>query len=55
MTAAAEQLLRWEERGGEWRVLSTSGGEVLVGLFTCHGEEMGRVTVSPDALADLLG
>lgn len=38
-------LRRWEESGGEWRVLSTGDEWINVGLFACDGkEEMSRVS-----------
>ena len=44
-------LLRWEESGALWSVLSRRGAEVTVGLFRCDGgEEVDRITSSDPAL-----
>lgn len=41
------QLDRWIAAGGEWRVLSRAGDEIVVALLTCDGgEEMERITSS---------
>jgi hypothetical protein len=40
-----EVLSRWEESGGQWRVLGTGTEWIEVGLFACDGkEEMSRVS-----------
>ena len=40
-----EVLSRWEDSGGEWRILSTGDEWIEVGLFACDGkEEMSRVS-----------
>lgn len=45
MTSHLDQLVRWEESGGHWRVLQRTATEVTVGLFTCDGgTEMSRLT-----------
>jgi hypothetical protein len=42
--SALQDLVRWIDAGGEWRVVSR-GASVTVSLVTCDGgEEMGRVT-----------
>ena len=51
----ADELRRWLAAGGAARVLSRSGDEVLVGLYTCDGgEEMGRVTASEAVVRELV-
>ena len=48
-------LERWLASGGEARVLGRSGGDLVVGLFTCDGgEQMGRVVGPADDLMPLL-
>ncbi len=50
-----EALRRWEDAGGLWRVLSRSGGQVVVGLYRCDGgEEVDRISSSDDTLARYL-
>jgi hypothetical protein len=49
---ALEQLRRWEQSGGVWRVLSTPGPALEVALLTCDaGEEMARVRSTDPRLA----
>lgn len=49
VTGVIEELVRWENAGGTWRVLSQDDEQVTVGLFTCHGgDEMSRL-VAPVA------
>jgi hypothetical protein len=46
--SALEQVRRWEDSGGVWRVLSSPGPALEIALLTCDaGEEMARVR-SPD-------
>ena len=47
-------LRRWEAAGGLWRVLTRSDASVLIGLFSCNGEEMDRLTGSSAELDDFL-
>jgi hypothetical protein len=48
---ALEQLLRWEESGGTWEVVSDAGGMLVVDLLPCTGgQSVG--TIESDA-ADL--
>lgn len=49
-----EQALRWEESGGEWRILADLGDRVRVGLFTCTGEQMDQLEAGPDERDELL-
>ncbi len=39
-----EVLSRWEDSGGQWRILKMSDQWVTAGLFSCAGDEMSRVT-----------
>lgn len=39
-------LSRWEVQGGQWRVVTETEARLSVGLMSCGGEEMGRVTGS---------
>jgi hypothetical protein len=43
METPVEVLRRWEEHGGEWRVVSVGPGGAVVDLTTCHGEAMERL------------
>ena len=39
-----EVLARWEDSGGQWKVLNASADWIDIGLFTCDGgERMSRV------------
>ncbi len=39
-----DELRRWEQSGGGWRVVGRAGGGITVALLTCDGgEEMGRL------------
>ena len=54
-TDAVHDLERWLASGGEGRVLSETGGELVVGLFTCDGgEQMGQVAGPAEELRPLL-
>lgn len=45
-------LLRWEEAGGSWRVLTRGGGDVTVSLCRCDGgEEVDRIVSADPELA----
>ena len=45
-------LLRWENAGGSWRLLSHRDGEVCVSLCRCDGgEEVERIVSSDPELA----
>lgn len=37
-------LTRWEDSGGQWRILKSSDRFVTAGLLSCAGDEMSRVT-----------
>jgi len=52
-TSALEDLLRWQDSGGLWRVESRTSDGLAITLLTCTGaEEMARlVTTDPDILA----
>jgi hypothetical protein len=39
-------LSRWEVQGGQWRVVTETEARLTVGLMSCGGEEMSRVTGS---------
>ena len=55
VTDAARDLERWLASGGEGRVLSETGDELVVGLFTCDGgEQMGQVVGPASELRPLL-
>ena len=55
MTTAATDLERWIASGGDGRVLSETGDELVVGLFTCDGgEQMGQVVGPAEELRPLL-
>jgi hypothetical protein len=43
-------LSRWETQGGHWRVVNETGTWLTVGLMSCDGEEMSRVTSSRTAV-----
>jgi hypothetical protein len=48
-----DQLRRWEDGGGTWRVLALTSDHVEIALFTCSGgEEMARLRSSDPALLD---
>ena len=50
------KLLRWEESGAMWRVVSSTDSEVVVSLLTCTaGEEVERVRSADPALRAFLG
>jgi hypothetical protein len=46
-------LLRWEESGGVWQVMSETRSSVTISLLTCMGgEEVDRlISDDPDVLA----
>ena len=51
-----EKLRRWEDSGAVWRVLSRSGGTVVVALLTCSaGEEVDRLASDDPRLLDFVG
>jgi hypothetical protein len=53
-----EVLSRWEDSGGQWRILAETERWLTVGLFSCDGgEEMTRVTGerTPVVAAYLIG
>jgi len=52
-TGQLESLLRWQEAGGTWEVLTRSESSVTVALCRCDGGEVvDRVELSePDAVA----
>ena len=39
-----EVLSRWEVSGGNWQVMQSRDGWVEIGLFSCDGEQMSRVS-----------
>ena len=43
-------LERWEASGGHWRVLETRTDWVEVGLLSCDGEQMSRVSSARTAV-----
>lgn len=43
-------LTRWEDSGGQWRILKSSERWVTAGLFSCAGDEMSRVTSERTAM-----
>jgi uncharacterized protein len=50
------KLLRWEDSGAVWRVVSRTDSEVVVSLLTCTaGEEIERVRSADPALRAYLG
>lgn len=52
--SAYEQVRRWADSGGVWRVVSRTDERVEIVLLTCDaGEEMGRVTSTEPALLAL--
>jgi hypothetical protein len=51
-----EKLRRWEDSGAVWRVLSRTGGTVVVALLTCSaGEEVDRFTSDDPGLLAYVG
>jgi hypothetical protein len=51
-----DQVLRWEQAGGTWRVLTLSADAgVTVALDSCYGEEMSRLTSADPGLLAWLG
>jgi hypothetical protein len=51
MEKPLDVLRRWEEHGGEWRVVSVGPDGAVVDLTTCHGEPMERLdTDDPELL-----
>lgn len=53
---ALEQLRRWEESGGVWRVLPVPGPALEVALLTCDaGEEMARLRSDDPRLRAYVG
>jgi anti-sigma factor ChrR (cupin superfamily) len=50
------KLLRWQESGAVWRVVSSTDSDVVVSLLTCTaGEEVERVRSADPALRAFLG
>ena len=48
-------LQRWVDAGAVWRVLDRRPGEVIVGLFQCHGgEEVDRISSADPRLLRFL-
>ncbi|PZF81148.1 hypothetical protein [Jiangella anatolica] len=48
-------LTRWEDAGGEWRVVARTAGAVTVALCRCDGgEEVDRFTSADPALLEFL-
>ena len=39
-------LSRWELQGGQWRVVTETEAWLTIGLMSCGGEEMSRVSGS---------
>lgn len=37
------ELTRWEDAGGQWKVLRTDDAWIELGLFTCVGEQMSHL------------
>ncbi|SDS01716.1 hypothetical protein [Microlunatus soli] len=54
-TSAVDQVRRWQDLGGTWRVLARRHGQVTVSLCRCDaGEEVDRLTTAdPDLIAFL--
>jgi hypothetical protein len=49
------KLRRWEDAGGVWRVLSSEGESITVGLYRCDGgEEADRFLATDPQLAEFL-
>lgn len=44
-----ERLVRWEETGGTWRVVSRGAGSVVISLCRCDGGEEADRFVTDDA------
>ncbi|GID96219.1 hypothetical protein ACFQFC_38820 [Amorphoplanes digitatis] len=56
MSEALTRLLRWEESGGNWRVLVRTPDAVELALLTCDaGEEVDRLLTADPAVLDHLG
>jgi hypothetical protein len=50
------RLRRWEDAGGTWQLLPTSGPSVTVALRRCDGgEEVDRFSSTDQRLIDYLG
>ncbi|NMD55099.1 MULTISPECIES: hypothetical protein [Tsukamurella] len=51
-----DQLLRWEDSGGTWAVLSRSDDAVVVALLRCDGGEIvDRLESGDPALREYVG
>jgi hypothetical protein len=50
---ALAKLLRWEESGARWRVISRTSSGVVIAMLTCDtGEEVDRLaSAGPELLA----
>ncbi|MET8152801.1 hypothetical protein ACIBSW_09320 [Actinoplanes sp. NPDC049668] len=56
MSEALTRLLRWEESGGNWRVLVRTPDAVELALLTCDaGEEVDRLLTADPAVLEHLG
>ncbi|MGF0318070.1 hypothetical protein [Nocardia fluminea] len=51
-----ETLLRWQDSGAVWRVVSRRADSVTIGLYECTGgQEVDRFTSTDPALLRFLG
>jgi hypothetical protein len=54
--APVELLLRWQEGGAVWRVISRSPSRIEISLLTCDGgQEVDRLTSSDPELLAFVG
>ena len=54
--AALAKLLRWEESGARWRVISRNPPELVIALLTCDtGEEVDRLSSAGPELSAYVG
>ncbi|MEV5646639.1 hypothetical protein AB0L57_00175 [Nocardia sp. NPDC052254] len=54
-TDPVADLIRWQDSGGVWRVLSRHGDDLTVGLFECTGgAQVGRIVSADPALRALV-
>jgi hypothetical protein len=50
------ELLRWQDAGGHWQVLSRTAGAVTIALLRCDGgEEVDRFTSADPRIRDFIG
>ncbi|NKY53865.1 hypothetical protein HGA08_27085 [Nocardia vermiculata] len=51
-----DDLVRWQDSGGVWRVLGRRGELLTIGLFECTGgDQVGRIASADPALRAFVG